>query len=148
MAELAFEADIHCPAERIFELIVDLRGHQQWLGNSPAYRGTAEISTNPARLGTTYTEPSPFGVRHGTVTEFQPPTRVTFHQPMTMRLGAGTVDIAMTYALIPQGSDTTVRRELRLHMPWPLKLIQPIFLRALAIENRRTLRALKACAES
>jgi hypothetical protein len=37
-------------------------------------------------LGTTYCEPGPFGARNGTVTEFERPTKITFRQPMTMKL--------------------------------------------------------------
>ncbi len=92
MIEIPSEATIRCPAETIFDVITDLRGQDHWLPRSSAYRGTTEISSDPVTLGTTYREPGPFGVRNGTVTEFERPTKVTFHQPMTMNLRAGTVD--------------------------------------------------------
>jgi hypothetical protein len=43
----------------------------------------------------------PFGVRNGKVTEFERPAAITFRQPMTLRLGAGTVDVTLRYALTP-----------------------------------------------
>ena len=52
-------------------------------------------------LGTTYREPGPLGVRHGTVTEFERPTKITFHQPMAMALHSGTVDVTVRYTLAP-----------------------------------------------
>ncbi len=35
----------------------------------------------------------PLGVRSGTVMEFERPMRIMFHQPMTMKLRLGTVDV-------------------------------------------------------
>jgi uncharacterized protein YndB with AHSA1/START domain len=89
MIEIPAEANIRCPAEKIFDVIIDLRGQDRWLTPSSAYHGTLEVSTDPVALGTTYREPGPFGLRHGRVTEFERPTAITFHQPMTMRLHAG-----------------------------------------------------------
>ncbi len=37
----------------------------------------------------------PLGARSGTVMEFERPMRITFHQPMTMKLHPGTVDVLM-----------------------------------------------------
>jgi hypothetical protein len=37
----------------------------------------------------------PLGVRSGTVMEFERPMRITFHQPMTMKLHLGTADVLM-----------------------------------------------------
>ena len=147
MVEIAIEADIRCPAEKIFDLIVDFGGQERWLSHSSAFRGTAEISSDPVTLGTTYREPGPFGVRNGTVTEFERPTKVTFHQPMTMRLGAGTVDLNLRYILTPQDGSTHVTRLVTIGVPWTLKLIQPIFVSATRAESRRTLLALKEYAE-
>jgi len=35
------------------------------------------------------------------VTEFERPVKITFHQPMTIRLHAGTVDVTLRYTLTP-----------------------------------------------
>ena len=99
-------------------------------------------------LGTTYREPGPFGVRHGRVTEFERPTAVTFHQPMTMRLHAGTVDVLMRYTLTLVDGGTRVRRVVTLGIPWSLKLVQPVLVRAFRTESSRTLLALKAYADT
>jgi hypothetical protein len=88
MIEIPSEADIQCSAESIFDLIIDFRGQDRWLTKSSSFHGTTEISSDPVGLGTTYREPGPFGVRNGTVTELERPTKITFHQPMTMKLHA------------------------------------------------------------
>jgi uncharacterized protein YndB with AHSA1/START domain len=147
MPVIPAEADIACPAEMIFDAIVDFRGQERWLGKSAAFRGTTEISSDPVTLGTTYREPRPFGVRTGTVTELERPARITFRQPMTMRLHAGTVDVTLRYTLTPNTSGTHVARVVTIEVPWPLKLIQPVLARAFRAESTRTLLALKAYAD-
>jgi uncharacterized protein YndB with AHSA1/START domain len=141
-------ADIRCPAEKIFDLIIDFRGQDRWLTTSSAFHGTSEISSDPVALGTTYREPGPFGVRNGTVTELERPARVTFHQPMTMRLHAGTVDVTLRYTLTPGSAATHVARVVTITVPWRLKPVQPVLVRAFRTESTRTLMALKAYADT
>lgn len=148
MTTITSDADIRCPAETIFDLITDFRGQDRWLARSSAFRGTTGVSTDLVTLGTTYREPGPFGVRNGTVTEFEPPAAITFHQPMTMRLHGGTVDVTLRYTLIPRAGLTHVRRVVTITVPRSLKLVQPILVRAFRTESLRTLLALKAYADS
>jgi uncharacterized protein YndB with AHSA1/START domain len=146
--ELPSEAEIRCSAERIFDLIVDFDGQSRWLARSSAFHGTADISADQVTLGTTYREPSPLGVRHGTVTEFDRPTRVTFHQPMTLRLHTGTIEVTLRYVLTPHGDFTHVRRAVTIGIPWSLKLLQPMIVQSFRAESARTLEALKAYADT
>ena len=55
--EIPLEAEFDCSAERVFEVIADLRGQDRWLAQSTAFRGTVDVSDNPVRLGSTYREP-------------------------------------------------------------------------------------------
>jgi hypothetical protein len=115
MVDIPSDADILWPAEKIFDLITDFRGQDRWLTKSSAFHGTHDISENPCVLGTTFREPGPFGVRDGTVTEFKRPAKITFHQPMTMKLHAGILDAVMRHTLAPQGDSTAraARRDAR-----------------------------------
>ena len=88
MIALHWETEIRARAERVFALLAELRDYDRWLPNSSAFRGTGSISAGPIGVGTTYVEPGPLGVRHGRVTEFVPPTRLAFEQPMTLRPNA------------------------------------------------------------
>ena len=99
--DIPCQADIRGPAEQIFDMIIDFGGQERWLGKSSAFRGTTQISSDPVTLGTTYREPGPLGVRNGEVTELERPARVTFHQPMTMWLHAGIIDVTLRYTLTP-----------------------------------------------
>src|SRR5712664_3115768 len=101
MIEMPSEADIHCSAETVFDLITDFRAQDRWLMKSSAFHGTNDVSSNPVSLGATYREPGPFGVRNGKVVEFERPTKITFHQPMTLKLRSGTLDVTVRYTLTP-----------------------------------------------
>jgi uncharacterized protein YndB with AHSA1/START domain len=145
--EIPSEAEIGAAAETIFDLIIDFRGQGRWLARSSAFHGTEEISSNPVALGTTYREPGPLGVRNGEVTEFVRPTKLTFHQPMTIRFRLGTVDVTLRYTLTPGSGSTHVRRVVTIEVPWPVKPFQPLVAHAFRIESGRTLLALKAYAD-
>src|ERR1700730_6696441 len=139
MVEMPAEADIKCSAETIFDLITDFRSQERWLSKSSAFHGTDDISSNPVTLGTTSREPGPFGVRNGVVTEFERPTKITFHQPMTLRVRLGTLDATVRYTLTPRAGSTYVKRVVTLGIPWPLRLFQPLVAREFRVESARTL---------
>jgi uncharacterized protein YndB with AHSA1/START domain len=141
------EADIHCSPDKIFDLIADFGGQDRWLTHSSSFKGTHDVSSNMVALGTTYREPGPFGVRNGTVTEFERPTRITFHQPMTMKFGLGTVDVTVRMTLSAEAASTHVKRVVTIAVPWQLKLFQPVLAREFRVESARTLLALKAYAD-
>ena len=150
MTRIRQEAEIDAPAERIFAAIVDFRGYDRWLTTSSVFEGISDISSDPIALGTTWSEPGPNGVRRGTVTEFEAPTRVTFHQPMTMSPRfLGVIDITVSVTLTPATpTSVLVRRVVMIGIPLPLKLVQPLVVRQFRIESGRTLLALKDFAES
>jgi uncharacterized protein YndB with AHSA1/START domain len=149
MIELDFETEIHRDAETVFGLIANLRGYDRWLTRSTAYPGTAEISAEPIAVGTTYVESAANGVRRGTITEYQPPARIAFHQPMTMKPRAlGVIDIEVGYTLTPRDDRVQVGRRVRLAIPWQLKAARPVVVRQFRAESERTMRVLKAFAES
>jgi uncharacterized protein YndB with AHSA1/START domain len=145
---MACEADIHCSAEKIFDLIADFHSQERWLTQSSAFRGTDDVSSTAVALGTTYREPGPFGVRNGTVTEFERPARITFHQPMTMKFGLGIVDVTVRVTLALQGASTHVKRVVTIGVPRQLKLFEPLLARNFRVESARTLAALKAYADT
>jgi uncharacterized protein YndB with AHSA1/START domain len=145
MVRILLEADMPGPAETVFDTIVDLPGYGRWLTPSAEYAGTTEISTDPIAAGTTYVERSPGGVRHGTVTELDRPSRVAFHQPMTMRPRLlGVIDIHVAYTLAPTAGGVHLTREVTLSMGPLLSLLRPVVLRRFRRESRRTMDALAA----
>jgi len=140
--EIPLEAEIRCPAEGIFDVIADVQGQDRWLARSAAFKGTFDVSENPVRLGSTYREPTLQGVRYGEVTEFERPTLITFHQPMSLR-PFGRIDIVQRCTLEPLGETTRVRRVATLGIPSYLRPLARIVVRMTTRESGRTLAALK-----
>jgi uncharacterized protein YndB with AHSA1/START domain len=148
MIELRFERDIHATAERIFALLVNLPDYDRWLPRSTAFHGTTSISEGPMRVGTTYLEQSPFGVRHGTVTGLSSPTVLNFEQPMTLKPPIlGGVGIKLFHTLTPQADSVHLLRRLELTPHGPAVLLTPFVTRAFRAENERLMNTLKTFAE-
>lgn len=148
MVEMPSEADVHCSAEKVFDVIADFRAQDRWLTDSSAFHGTNDVSSNPVTLGSTYREHGPFGVRNGKVIEYERPTKITFHQPMTLKLRSGTIDVTVRYILTPgAGSTTHVRRVCSVDVPAHLRPFQALVAREFRLESARTLLALKAHAD-
>src|SRR5258708_12062508 len=66
---------------------------------------------------------------------------------MTIKLHAGIVDVTLHYTLTPTAESTRVTRVVTLGVPWSLKLLQPLLVRAFRVESGSTLLGLKAYAE-
>jgi uncharacterized protein YndB with AHSA1/START domain len=148
MTEIHLETEIRAGAESIFDAIVDLAAYDRWLPGSSAFPGITEISRGPIGVGTTYVESGPKGMRRGTITEFERPTRVTFQQPMTMQPKAfGVIGIESSYTLTPTGDSTLVYRRVEVRIPWQLQLVRPLVVRQFRQEGERTMLALKALSE-
>lgn len=147
--------DLHVPilingsAETIFALLADLSHYDRWLPGSKAFGEIREITPLPVGLGTTYIDVGPSGIRHGEVTEYDPPIGLSFHQPMHVKQGLvrGTIDIHLRHTLEQVERTTRVNRDLTLGLHGLLKVAQPFVLSAFRKENERILLALKQYVE-
>jgi uncharacterized protein YndB with AHSA1/START domain len=147
--QLNFETEIRASAESVFALLVDLRNYDRWLPRSSAFHGTTEISDGPIGVGTTYIEPGPTGVRRGRITEYDPPTRLGFEQPMTMKPRvAGIIDIRLAHSLTPSADSVHLQRTIFLAFSGPVRFVQPLVKRSFVTENNRMMKALTAYAEA
>ena len=145
MSDLHFTILINSSAETIFELLADFAHYDRWLPGSESFGSITEITPLPVGLGTTYIDAGPSGVRHGKVIEYEPPTRISFHQPMQVKQGplSGTIDIQLRQILAQEGQQTRVSRELTFQLHGLLRAAQPLILAAFRKENERMLQALK-----
>ena len=91
----------------------------------------------------------PAGIRPGEVTEYDPPTRISFHQPMQVKQGfvTGTIDIHLRHTLETLGQKTRLNRDLTLGIQGLLKVAQPLVIAEFRQENERMLQALKQYVE-
>jgi hypothetical protein len=112
-------------------------------------RAPTGFSEGPIGVGTTYVEPGPFGVRHGqVVTEFVPPARLSFEQPMSLKPKAfGVIGIQLFHTLTQGAGSVQVQRELQLKPRGIVRWMMPLIVPAFRAENERMMRALKVYAE-
>ena len=66
--------------------------YDRWLPGSKAFDGVAQVSPTPTGVGTTYVD----GTMRGSITEYNPPERITFQQSMPVKvlLLTGMVEIS------------------------------------------------------
>ena len=148
MATLRFSTQIAGTAESVFAAIVDLTGYADWLPASDSFSGIRDVAPIPVGMGTTYVDEGPSGTRHGTIVEFAPPAKVTFHQPMRLKQLGGAIDITVCCTLEPTQGATRVTRLLTVRPRGFLILLQPLILSTMRRENERVLAALKQHVEA
>ena len=136
-----FTIEIARPIERVFALITDLPNYSRWLPPSGLYATTSEVSDTPIKLGSTYVDHSRQAPLHGSITAFDPPHAVSFHQEMQLRIGSLIVDIA--YRLETDGAGTRVHRTTIPCLSGVVALFGPMVRRSIYAENRRTLAMMK-----
>jgi hypothetical protein len=151
-AHLGFASRIEGSPETIFDLIADMPNYGRWLPGSEAFGATTEISPYPVRLGTTYLDAGPAGQRPGTVTGYDPPQYIAFHQTMLLKQGPLTanLEIHKWYMLYGIGGATRLHCDLDLaiQIHGPLKIVQPLVVYAFRRENVRVLAELKRYVEA
>jgi hypothetical protein len=101
----------------------------RWPPGSEAFGGTTEVSPYPVRLGTTYLDAGPLGQRPGSVTEYDPPKHIGFHQTMLLKKGPLTanIDVHIRFTFEPVEGATSVIRalDLTIQIPGLLKVAEP-----------------------
>jgi uncharacterized protein YndB with AHSA1/START domain len=143
--------EINAPAQKVFDVITDLQSYSKWLPDSGSFKGTTEVSDTPVKLGTTYVESTPSGVRSGKVLEFERPSKVVFHQPMKLNPVSGgfVIDIKVEVILEEKGEGvTTVERNVYLGFPEPLRGLKTAWDKGASEESARVMDLLKKRVES
>src|SRR2546423_6824590 len=145
MAAIRATTDVNAPAQKVFDAVTDLQSYSKWLPDSGTFNGTTEISESPVKLGTTYVESSPGGVRSGKVIEFERPSKVVFHQPMKLNPASGghVIDIKVEVTLKENRGVTTVERDVYLGFPEPLQPLKEAWDKGGSEESVRVLNLLK-----
>jgi hypothetical protein len=107
-----------------------------------------QVSPVSPGVGTTYAD----GTMRGSITEFNPPERLTFEQSMSVKalLLTGKLDVRVLYALEATGSDgqaTHVIREVTFHLRGILGAAQPLVVSTIRRESGRLLEMMKRSVE-
>ena len=149
MPLLRFTVDINGSRETIFELIADLAHYERWLPGSRTFGGMTQVSPALPGVGTTYAD----GTMRGSITEFNPPERITFEQSMPVKvlLLTGKLDVRVSYTLEATGSSkqaTHVIREVTFKQQGILKLARPLVAGTIRGESGRLLEKMKRYVEA
>jgi hypothetical protein len=107
-----------------------------------------QVSPVSPGVGTTYAD----GTMRGSITEFNPPERITFEQSMPVKalLLTGKLDVRVRYALEATGSDgqaTHVIREVTFNLHGILGAAQPLVVSTIRRESGRMLEMMKRYVE-
>jgi hypothetical protein len=144
---ISLSTPIAADPSRAFAVIIDLAGYNTWLPQSDAFKGTTDITDDPIKVGTRYTEPSPNGTRYGRVTELDTARRhVRFHQPMMARpeiLGLE-IDIQVDMRIDegPNGG-CVLERETIIGFPWVMTPLVGYITAQFETEIRRVVQVFK-----
>src|SRR5690242_14121983 len=149
MPSLRFTIDINGSRETIFDLIADLAHYDRWLPGSKVFGGMAQVSSASPGVGTTYAD----GPMRGSITEFNPPERITFEQSMPLKalLLTGKLNVRVCYTLEATGSDgqaAHVIREVTFNLHGILKAARPLVAGTIRRESGRLLEMMKRYVES
>ncbi len=149
MTDLHFTILIDGSPDTIFAVLADLERYNRWLPRSGTFGGIRDVAPLPVGLGTTYVDYGPSGKRMGKITEFEPPTCISFHQPMQVKQAfvECLIEIDLRLILEPEGNLTRLNRDLTLGIQGRLKIAQPLIIATFRRENQRVLRILKTYVE-
>jgi hypothetical protein len=148
-----YPATVAAPPELLFGLLADLPHYGDWLPGSGAFGHTTDVDPYPVRYGSRYHDGKPDVPGKdwwGSVTGFQPPGSLDFHHVIHVPQLRATVDVHIHYSLEPGDGATQVTRWLVLDITMPalLRPLRRLITASFDKENRRTMAALQAYAES
>jgi uncharacterized protein YndB with AHSA1/START domain len=131
--------------ETVFQLLADLVGYAAWLPPSSLYKETTNISEQPVRAGTTYLNKGQTYNMRGEVTEYEPYSRLSFHQSTFINQpGArGELDMHIRYMLTPKEEGTRVLRTCEIHTTDLLSIFQPSVVESIREESERIVQRMK-----
>jgi Polyketide cyclase / dehydrase and lipid transport len=148
-----YTAGVAAPPRTLFGLVADMPNYGRWLSRSDQFAETTDVEPYPVQLGSRYHDGKPQEPGKewwGTVTGFQPPGSLDFHQTIPVRQLRATVDVHIHYSFEPDHGITRVARWLVLDIRMP-RLFRPFRHAIIATfdkENVRMMAAVKAYAEA
>ncbi len=150
MPEMQFTTDVNRPVADVFDLLADLPNYSRWLPPSDLFAELPKISDNPIKLGTTYIDQGQSTPLYGKITEFNPPTRLTFYQVSKFPVPGflANLTIQIRYSLEAENGGTKLTRDIQVNIGGLLKLLQSRLLSTIRHENERILAMMKAYLEA
>jgi hypothetical protein len=148
-----YTASVAAPRQTLFGLVADMPSYGRWLSRSDQFAETTDVDPYPVQLGTRYHDGKPQEPGKdwwGTVTGFQPPGSLDFHQTIQVRQLRATVDVHIHYTFEPDHGGTQVARWhiMDIRMPLLFRPLRRAIIAAFDKEIVRMMAAIKAYAEA
>ncbi len=148
-----YTSHVAAPPGALFELLADMPAYGRWLPGSQQFGKTTDVEPYPVQLGSRYHDGKPDEPGKdwwGTVTGFQPPGSLDFHQTISVPQLRATVDVHIHYSFEPENASTRVTRWLVLDisMPTITRPLRRLIISSFDKENLRTMAAVKKYAEA
>jgi len=148
-----YSSEVAASPAVLFALLSDMPKYTRWLPPSATFAGTTDVEPYPVRLASRYRDGRP-GERGkewwGTVTGFQPPGSLDFHQTIPVSQLRAMVDVHIHYSLEQMDGRTQLTRwhVMDITMPILMRPLRRLILRSFDDEIVRTMRELKEYAEA
>ncbi len=132
----------------MFERLADLPAYRSWMHRTGLFRRCGLSSDDgPVHEGTAYFDATRMGRFEGEVTEFEPPSRLGFHETLRW-FGSGTMQARLEYILDDDDDRTTVHHIAVGELFGWMRLMKPAAALMAKSERTRTLNSLRRSLES
>lgn len=147
--EFELERTILAPIDKVFERLVDIEGHNDWMAHTGSMlKRTRQTSPGEPAVGTTFVDETSQGSMPGEIVELARPHRIVFNWWDEAKSGKLKFEGWPSYHLQPHGdSETLVRHRGKLVSYGVWRLGTPIWRRFAIKERTITVDALKASFE-
>src|SRR5436305_5750188 len=135
------------PIGDVFARLADIDGYRTWMHRTGLFRRSGQTSEGHRGLGTTYFDATRMGTFRGRVTDYQPPSRIGFHETLRW-LGADLMEARPEYRLEADGDRTIVHHIAEGELFGFMRLMKPVAALMARSERTRTVRSLRHSLES
>jgi hypothetical protein len=148
-----YSSEVAASPAVLFALLSDLPNYARWLPASKRFADTTDVEPYPVRRRSRYRDGRPGEPGKewwGTVTGFQPPGSLDFHQTIPVSQLKAMVDVHIHYSLEQIDGRTRVTRwhVMDITMPVLMRPLRQLILRSFDEEIVRTMTELKDYAEA
>ena len=135
------------PIGDVFARLTDLDSYRTWMRRTGLFRRSGQTSNGPLAVGTAYFDATRMGTFRGVVTDYEPPTRISFRETLR-RFGSDLMEARPQYILEADGDKTVVHHIAEGELFGIMRLMKPVAARLARSERARTVESLRHSLES
>jgi uncharacterized protein YndB with AHSA1/START domain len=135
------------PIGDVFARLTDLNGYRTWMRRTGLFRRSWQTSDGPLAVGTAYFDATRMGTFRGVVTDYEPPTRISFRE-ILHRFGSDLMEARPQYILEADGDKTVVHHVAEGELFGIMRLMKPVAALLASNERARTVESLRHSLES